>query len=412
MKVLFVVTAYPRHEGDVITPWMGETIDRLRAAGTEVEVLAPAYRGGGATSINGVTVHRFRYAPAGLETLTHDVPAMERIRRKPPFASLLPAYVAAGSRAARRIARKGNFDVVHVFWPIPHGVFGVHAGSGSSAALVSTFFSAELMWRGAARKIFAPVLRNIVENSDAVTVISTYTGQRLREYVPDVETVMIPFGAAAVSHAPTDLPTAMRKPEDPFELLFVGRLVLRKGVDVLLRAARILSDDSRLTIRIVGGGPEFESLRSLAGELGVEHRVKFDGVVTSARIDTLFRSCDALVLPAIITESGDTEGLGVVLIEAMGYGKPVIASAAGGIVDIVKADETGLLVPPGDAKSLADAISRAMNEPDELAEIAKRGTSFAADAFGWDNIVRKLSEVYESAVRHRRDGKIETGAKR
>jgi glycosyltransferase involved in cell wall biosynthesis len=402
MKVLFVVTAYPRREGDVITPWMGQTIDRLRQSGTEVEVLAPSYRGGGATSIGGVKVHRFRYAPASLETLTHDVPAMERIRRKPPFAALLPAYVAAGSRAARRIAREGNFDVVHVFWPIPHGIFGVAARKGSRAALVSTFFSAELMWRGIARKVFAPILRQIVDDSDAVTVISTYTGQRLREYVPDVETVMIPFGAAAVSHVPAQV--VSRKAEDPFELLFVGRLVRRKGVDVLLRAAKILSGDERLTVRIVGGGPEFENLRSLAAQLDVGHRVKFDGVVTSGRIDELFRSSDALVLPAIITESGDTEGLGVVLIEAMGYGKPVIASSAGGIVDVVRADHTGLLVPPGDAEALATAILRAMNEPEQLAAIAQRGTVFAEEAFGWDAIVEKLSGVYEKAVRHRARG--------
>jgi glycosyltransferase involved in cell wall biosynthesis len=410
MKVLFVVTAYPRHEADVITPWMGETIERLRRSGTHVEVLAPSYRGGGATEIAGVKVHRFRYAPASLETLTHDVPAMERIRRNPAFGALLPLYVAAGSRAARRIARSGDFDVVHVFWPIPHGIFGMAARNGSRAALVSTFFSAELMWRGAARKVFAPILRKIVDSSDAITVISTYTGQKLREYVGDVRTVMIPFGAAAVSHETAEV-SPYRKRGDQFELLFVGRLVKRKGVNVLLRAVKILESDSRLTVRIVGGGPELEALKRLSESLGVDRRVKFDGVVTAARIDELFRQCDALVLPAIITESGDTEGLGVVLIEAMGYGKPVIASSAGGIVDIVKAGETGLLVVPGDPDSLADAITHAMDEPDALSELAERGAAFAGSAFGWEAIVDKLSDVYELAVERRAARKIDTGAK-
>ena len=409
MKVLFIVTAYPRHERDVITPWMGETIERLRRSGTEVEVLAPSYRGGGATSVAGVKVHRFRYAPAELETLTHDVPAVERIKRSPLFAALLPAYVAAGSRAARRVAREGNFDVVHAFWPIPHGIFGVAARNGSRAALVSTFFSAELKWRGAARKAFTPVVRQIVNSSEVVTVISTYTGQTLREYVPGVTTVTIPFGAAAVSRE-QHRTTSLRKREDPFELLFVGRLVERKGVDVLLRAAKILSAEPRLSIRIVGGGPELDSLQRLAKELDLEHRVRFDGVVTSEKIDELFASCDALVLPAIVTETGDTEGLGVVLIEAMGYGKPVIASAAGGIVDIVKDADTGLVVPPGDPERLAQVILRAMDQPEELEQIARRGKAFAEDAFGWDTIVAQLLEVYETAVQRRAARKIETGA--
>ena len=400
MKVLYIVTAYPRDESDVITPWMGETIDRLRKSGVDVEVLAPSYRGSVTGFINGVKVHRFRYAPASFETLTHDMPALDRISRNPLFASLLPSYVAAGTAAARSIASEGKFDVVHAFWPIPHGIFGVAARESSRAALVSTFFSAELNWKGATRAVFAPILRRIVRSSDAVTVISSYTGQRLRDYVPEVQTTIIPFGAA--SSGRLNATTArVREATDDFELLFVGRLVRRKGVDVLLRAAQKLASDRRLKVRIVGGGPERQSLESLARELGVLETVSFEGVIGEKQIDAMFMRCDALVLPAIVTETGDTEGLGVVLIEAMGYGKPVIASAAGGIVDIVSDGDTGLLVPPGDPSALASAIRRAMDEPGEMDAIAKRGTAFADSAFGWDTIVGKLRDVYTAAVKAR-----------
>ena len=334
-----------------------------------------------------------------METLTHDMPALERITRNPFFAALLPSYIASGSRYARRVAREGNFDVVHAFWPIPHGIFGVAARKASRAALVSTFFSAELNWRGATRKVFAPILKDIVENSDAITVISSYTGSRLREFAPNVETVTIPFGAAAVSRARPAIQT--RDASDPFELLFVGRLVKRKGVDVLLRAAKLLESDRRLHVRIVGGGPEKQWLENYASSLGLPDTVTFEGVVDSKRIAELFATCDALVLPAIVTETGDTEGLGVVLIEAMGYGKPVIASSAGGIVDIVADGDTGLLVPPGNAEALADAIRRAMDQPRALAEMARRGTDFAERRFGWDAIVHDLKAVYEAAVERR-----------
>jgi glycosyltransferase involved in cell wall biosynthesis len=400
MKVLFIVTAYPRREGDIITPWMGETIDRLRRAGTEVEVLAPSYRGLATGFIDGVKVHRFRYAPARWETLTHDMPALDRIAKNPLFAGLLPAYIAAGSRAAARLAREGEFDVVHAFWPIPHGIFGVAARNASRAALVSTFFSAELNWGRTTRRIFGPILKRIVDSSDAITVISSYTGQRLREYVSGVKTVIIPFGAAAVRHAGREAPV-LRARDDDFELLFVGRLVRRKGVDVLLHAVKILRDDTRLHVRIVGGGPEKRALEELCAELGVGNRVTFEGVVDTARIDELFSQCDALVLPAIVTETGETEGLGVVLIEAMGYQKLVIATSAGGIVDIVTNDDTGLLAEPGNPNELAQAITNAMDNPAEMAEIARRGSAFAERAFGWDRIVASLSDVYKSAVASR-----------
>lgn len=407
MKVLFVVTAYPRFEGDVITPWMGETIDRLHRAGTDVEVLAPSYKGGGATSIGGVKVHRFRYAPAAFETLTHDMPAVDRIKQNPAFASLLPSYVAAGSAAAARIAREGDFDVVHAFWPIPHGLFAIAAKRASRAALVSTFFSAELNWSGPLRRVFGPVIRKIVAASDSVTVISSYTGDRLRQYVPGVSSVTIPFGAAAVSHS-IPVNSDIRDREGPFELLFIGRLVRRKGVDVLLRALALLRDDHRLRLTIVGGGPERDALSAEASRLQLGDKVVFEGVVDSARVKDLLESCHALVLPAIITETGETEGLGVVLIEAMGYGKPVIATSAGGIVDIVTDEDTGLLAPPGDAQALADIIRKAMDDPELLARIAKRGTEFAERAFGWDAIVSALRSVYETAVNNRTGAKKES----
>lgn len=379
---------------------MGETIARLRKSGVEVEVLAPSYRGRAANSIQGVKVHRFRYAPAAIESLTHDAPALDTIAKNPLYAMLVPFYLAAGTAAARRIAREGNFDVVHAFWPIPHGVFAIAAKQASRAALVSTFFSSELNWTGVAKRIFGPILKRIVDSSDAITVISSFTGQRLRSYAPDVKTTIIPFGAAAVNRERA-ASSRLRNKEDRFELLFVGRLVRRKGVDVLLRAAKILEQDKRLHVRIVGGGPERERLEGEARSLELGERVTFEGLVDGTRIDALFAECDALVLPAIVTETGETEGLGVVLIEAMGYGKPVIASAAGGILDIVRDNETGLLVPPGDANALARAISRAMDEPERLEKIAKSGSRFAATAFGWDAIVSDLRKVYKSAIERR-----------
>ena len=405
MKVLFIVTAYPRHEGDVITPWMGETIDRLRQTGIDVEVLAPSYKGSSTQVVGGVKVHRFRYAPAELETLTHDVPAMDRIRKSPLMATLLPGYIAAGSAAAARVAREGNFDVVHAFWPIPHGLFGLAARSGSRAALVSTFFSSELNWQGASKKIFSPMLDRIVKNSDAVTVISTFTGERLREFVPGVQSVIIPFGAAAGDDFGGVQASAPRNVSDPFNLLFVGRLVRRKGVDVLLNAVVQLRDDRRLHVHVVGEGPERKPLMAEAARLGVEHLVTFEGAVTAERIEQFFKSCDALVLPAIVTETGETEGLGVVLLEAMGYHKAVIASSAGGITDIVIDGETGLLSPPGDAPALARTITTAMDDPSRMQRLAEQGFSHARSEFGWDTIVSRLTETYHAAIRNR------TGAK-
>lgn len=396
MKVLSLVTAYPRTPDDVITPWLVETIRRLGERGITMEVLAPAYRGLGSQEVEGVRVHRFRYAPRPWETLTHDQTAPDRIRERPLFLGLVPSYVAAGSLAAARLARTGEFGVLHAFWPLPHGLLGLAAKRASGVPLVSTFFGVELTWMEADLPFLAPVLRRIVRGSDAVTVISSYTGERLRRLVPGARPVTIPFGATVEPKEP--LPSPARPPGGPFEVLFVGRLVERKGVHVLLEALSRLEDPPPVRLRVVGDGPERGALEARAARLGVGGRVRFEGFVPREELEARFAGCDAFVLPAVVDVKGDTEGLGVVLLEAMSYGKPVVASAAGGIVDIVRDGRNGLLVPPGDAEALAAALRALRDDPPRAREMGARGREDVAAGFSWPVIIDRLEGVYREVA--------------
>jgi glycosyltransferase involved in cell wall biosynthesis len=400
VKVLYLVTAYPRDPGDVITPWMVETIHRLGDHGVEVEVLAPSYRGLRTQTVDGVRVHRFRYAPRRWETLTHDQTAPDRIRQQPVFLGLVPSYVAAGSFAASRLARGGGFDALHAFWPLPQGVLGLAAKRASGLPLVSTFFGVELTWMEKQFPFLAPMLRAIVRGSDAVTAISTYTAERLRRAVPGSEPAVIPFGAAVDAPAAPAPP----RPRDgrPFELLFVGRLVERKGVHLLLDAVAQLPREVRLVLRVVGDGPDRGALEERARSLGLGDRVVFHGFVSSEEKVRHFAQCDVFVLPAVVDAKGDTEGLGVVLLEAMTYGRPVIASAAGGIVDIVRDGRNGWLVPPGDAAALAGAVAECMADPERAARLGANGREDVAADFGWEAITARLTKVYRSVVGSRR----------
>jgi glycosyltransferase involved in cell wall biosynthesis len=392
VKVLFIVTAYPRSEADVITPWLLETIQRLRERGTEVEVLAPSYRGMGDQVIAGTRVHRFRYAPRAWETLTHDQTAPDRIRERPLFATLLPGYLLAGSRAAARLARTGEFDAVHAFWPLPHGLLGLAAKRAARIPLVSTFFGVELTWVESQLGALRPLVRRIVRRSDAVTAISTHTASLLRRLAPETEPVIIPFGATveANPHEP--------EPEDRLHaglrMLFVGRLVERKGVHVLLDALALLPEEPPIRLEVVGDGPEREALEHRARSLGVAERVHFHGFVSQEELERQLADCDALVLPAVVDAKGDVEGLGVVLLEAMSFGKPVIASASGGIPDIVRPSENGLLVPPGDAKALAAAIECLAREPALVRRLGATARRDVRANFSWDSILDRLDAVY------------------
>jgi glycosyltransferase involved in cell wall biosynthesis len=397
VKVLYLVTAYARGPGDVITPWLVETIRRLAARGVEVEVLAPAYRGLADQTVDGVRIHRFRYAPRPWETLTHDQTAPDRIRERPWFLGLVPGYLAAGSRAAARVAREGGFDVLHAFWPIPQGVLGLHAKRKTGLPLVSTFFGVELTWMERQFPFLAPLLRRIVRGSDAVTAISSYTAERLARQVPGVDPAIIPFGAAV--DAPAEPPPYAWDGSGPFELLFVGRLVERKGVHLLLDALASLPAERRPVLHVVGDGPDRARLEERARRLELGGGAVFHGFVAKEALQRRLSTCDAFVLPAVVDAKGDTEGLGVVLLEAMSYARPVIASAAGGIVDIVQDGRNGFLVPPGDAAALAEAIGRMMEDPARARSLGLQGREDAAARFSWDAIADRLAEIYRAVAK-------------
>jgi glycosyltransferase involved in cell wall biosynthesis len=389
-KVLYIVTAYSRDPDDVITPWLVETIERLGEVGVDVEVLAPAYRGLGDAIVHGVPVHRFRYAPRRWEDLTHDETAPDRVRQRPGYLALVPGYVLCGMGAARRLVRRCHFDIVHVHWPLPHALLGLAAQRAARVPLVCSFYGVELTW---ARRFwpFRLFLRRMIRRADAVTAISTYTAGLIRQ-IHERRVELIPFGATV---DPGITPVESRREVGrPFELLFVGRLVERKGVRYLLDAIAQLQDRYDVLLRVVGDGPWRSRLEAHARTLSLQDRVRFEGFVSKDELARRFAGCDAFVLPAVVDAKGDTEGLGVVLIEALSYGKPVVATSVGGIVDIVRDGETGLLVPPEDADALARAIATYIEEPERARTLADSGRAHVDAQFSWPTIIDRLTSLY------------------
>jgi glycosyltransferase involved in cell wall biosynthesis len=393
LRVLFIVTAYPRHDGDVITPWLSEAISRLAEHAVDVEVLAPSYRGCGDQIIGGVRVHRFRYAPRRFEQLTHDQTAPDRIRERPVYAGLVPSYAVAGALKAMQLARSGRFDVVHAFWPMPHGLFGLAARAATGIPLVCTFFGVELAWIGKDLPFLAPVLRWVARSSNAVTTNSQHTAQLLERHTGrDVVHHVIPFGVAMDTMA--SIPSYRADPKRPFEMLFIGRLVERKGVRHLIDAVARLPRDRRTQLHVIGDGPERTRLEQSVRALGLADRVTFHGFVSPAQKLSRLGACDVLVLPAVVDAKGDTEGQGVVLLEAMAFAKPVVASRLGGIVEAVEDGVTGLLVPPGDPAALAAALCACMDDRARAQAMGAAGRARVQAHFSWDAITRDLVELY------------------
>lgn len=398
MRVLHVVTAFPRDDDDVITPWLGQLLLGLRAHGIEAEVLAPSYLGGGAREWRGIPVHRFRYAPRRWERLTHEETAPDRLRRRPWYGALVPPYVLSGAVAAFH-AGLGRPDVVHVHWPVPHALFGAmtRLASGGRTAVVSSYYSVELRWVEERLSPLLPFLRWTIESADAVTAISTTTSRAVRHHV-DRPVRVVPFAAGLGPAGPPPAPLRDRDSARGPEILFVGRLVERKGVEVLLHALAALEAYPLASLTVVGEGALEGRIRATVAALGLVDRVRLTGRLSEKELATAYERAHVFVLPAVVDAKGDTEGLGVVLLEALRFGVPVVGSRAGGIPDIVIDGETGWLVPPGDVGALATAMGAVLGDPAEAARRVALGQTHVERGFSLAGVVRSLTECYEEAI--------------
>lgn len=383
-RVLIVTTNYPRWEGDPHSPWLLTLMARLRQHDYEFEVLAPAFQGLKTHRLGETLVHRFRYAPSRWETLTHEDGAPNKIRKNPLYLLLLPFYVLAGMWAAWRLGKNGHYDIIHVHWPVPQGIFGVLARRAGGGRLVATFYGADLVM---ARRFpfIGPFVRHFVGQCDDFAAISSYTARELTAMSGRTPRI-IPYGI--------HLPPEQDWPATPGRILMVGRLIARKGHQYLLQAMTHLQDLPEAHLVIVGEGHERPHIEQTIRDLGLMDRVTLTGRVSDEELEAYYQSCQVFVLPAIVDAAGDTEMLGMVSLEAMRYCKPVIASEVGGIPDIVVDGQSGLLTPQKDPQALAAAIRRVLSDEALARRLGHGGYRFAREHFSWESVEKATREMY------------------
>ena len=390
MRILHIVTAFPRFPNDIISPWLVEMLKRLRAAGHDVEVLAPAYRGGGNREFDGIPVHRFRYFPARWEDLTHDQATPDRLRRSLRYKIMPLFYVLGGVWAAWRLGRRRRYEVVHVHWPLPHALFGWAARRACGARMVTSWYGVELRWVKSSLPWLKRFLVWALRTSDQVVAISSATAREITNVVP-VSVRVIPY---TVGFPETAAGPSLPRAGDSFLILFVGSLVERKGVRYLIDALPLLPAQLHAKLVIIGDGAERSRLEAQVRARGLQHLVEVRGRVAEQELRRAYAAASVLVLPAIVDARGDTEGLGVVLLEAMSYGVPVIGSDLGGITDIVVDGQTGLLVPPQDSAALAAALERLATDRDLAKRLGEAGAGHVRRHFSWPAIIAQWEECY------------------
>ena len=180
-------------------------------------------------------------------------------------------------------------------------------------------------------------------------------------------------------------------------LLTVGRLVERKGHDVVIRAMRRIQENIGDVVYVVAGtGPAEGNLRDLATALGIP--VLFCGYVSDQDLVDYYHACDVFIMPAREIGDHDVEGFGIVYMEANACGKPVIAGRSGGVEEAVLDGVTGLLVDPLDETQVADAAVRLLMDPGYAHCLGSNGQKRAKEQFDWVNIAQRHARLLQSTV--------------
>jgi phosphatidyl-myo-inositol dimannoside synthase len=224
--------------------------------------------------------------------------------------------------------------------------------------------------------------------SDVVLAVSRFTRDRLiGDFGVAPEKIrLVPNGVDLDRFSPGD------GADEPF-VLGVGRLIERKGFDRLIEAfARVASDFPAHRLCIAGTGAEEAKLRAMAERLGVGERVELPGAVSDAELLSLYRRCTLFAMPNRTLPDGDTEGFGLIFLEANACGKPVIGGRAGGAVDAVVDGETGLLVNGDDSAAIADALRRLLGDAALRHRLGQAGLA-RARGLGWDHSAKLFVEA-------------------
>lgn len=312
-----------------------------------------------------------------------DVPGFVRVGRSVPIpdnGSIV--RVALGPRAIRstvRLVRSGRYDLVHVHEPMIPAV-SLGALLGSTAPLVGTFhmYAPSRRWY----RPFAPLARRAIPRLNARIAVSRAALAHVERTVPG-DYRIIPNGIDVSSFA------VAAGNRTGSRVLFIGRPDRRKGLHVLLEAFALLPP--HVTLDLVGVPPD--ALRTVARRLpaSVVERITAHGRVTDEQRAAFLGRADVLCVPSLLGES-----FGIVLVEGMAAGVPVVASAIPGYVDVLP-ERCGRLVPPGNAEALAAAIDELLDDPALRHALGEAGRE-AAQRYDWSRVAVEVLEVYEEAL--------------
>lgn len=300
--------------------------------------------------------------------------------------------------ASPLLQRRLTPDLVNAHFSITHGTIAV---AWKMEPLVISTWGRDVIGADGDLRGWRSILNALVlRKADHVTVTSEFMREPVRRLAGARTAISkVPFGVDTCLFRPESSTAGRRSQKlQGFTIGFVKHLKPKYGPEYLVRSLPVVLaavPDARIVM--AGEGELKEKLRDLARTLDVESRIEFRGRVEHSEVPQLLRTFDVLVNPSV----EESETFGVVILEALATGVPVVATAVGGVPEVLGDDgNVALLVPPRDADALGNAIIRMALEPEAYADMQRRGIKKVRDEYEWDVCLDEMLDVFAATVNH------------
>ena len=292
-------------------------------------------------------------------------------------------FAINAKKELKELIEREDIDIIHGHYLFPAGWASVKAGKSTNTKTYVTSHGSDMFELYKKQAYTRPLIRKVLKDADVVLAVSNaLKDEIIKTKIPNIEKkVRLHWNSVDINKFKTtkeneskfrkELVHEFNIAADKPIILFVGNIIKRKNVDLLLEAKKQLNTKANLVV--VGDGPLLEQLKAKAEKEyfdGNLENVYFTGSRTD--VEDIIPSCDLLVLPSF------TESFGLVLIEALACGKPVIGSNVGGIKEIIT-DDVGLLIDPNDSEDLTKAIDRILTDKNLMEKFKSNARNRAKD---------------------------------
>lgn len=395
-RLLVLASTYPRWQGDP-EPGFVHALSRRLTDRFDVTVLGPHASGAAVQGrLDGVQVQRYRYAPAALETLVNDGGIVTNLKRHPWKWLLLPGFMLAQAWATWRLIRSLRPEIIHAHWLIPQAGMVALLGmlDRSVPPYVVTSHGADLFALRAG--LLQKFKRWVVSKAAAATVVSTAMRDELARIDADTSKVTVQPMGVDLTEQFTPNSHIARSADN---LLFVGRLVEKKGLRHLIDALPIVrSQRPSVRLQVAGFGPELEERQAQVRRRGLQDSVDFLGAVPQSQLPGLYRTAAMVVAPFVEASSGDREGLGLVLVEAAGCGCPIVTTRIPAVREVFGGDWPAYTATPGDPDALAGQILRLLDAHPQASAAMVDALPALRAKFDYTHVAAGYADLLQGAI--------------